>query len=88
MISMNMRPPRASATRESVPNGLPRSSSLSYVHVELLRRLADWPRHRRAGRGAAASVRRPTALAVYGRVDYRERDPRFPAHRSGMFTGA
>jgi hypothetical protein len=43
---------------------------------------------RGAGRGAAASVRRPTALAVYGRVDYRERDPRFPAHRSGMFTGA
>jgi hypothetical protein len=31
---------------------------------------------RRAGCGAAASVRRPTTLAVCGRVRYRERDTR------------
>jgi hypothetical protein len=41
-----------------------------------------------AGSGAAASVRRPTTLAVCGRVRYRERDPRFLARRLGLDTGA
>jgi hypothetical protein len=40
----------------------------------------------RRGSGAAASVRRPTTLAVCGRVNYREREPRFLAHRPGLDT--
>jgi hypothetical protein len=52
------------------------------------RAAAGGRRPTRGVRGAAASVRRPATLAVCGRVRYRERDPRFLAHRPDLDTEA